>query len=242
MPKMNWLQQCINSSFLNESHYEYLLGRGAKDSYIECFQLKTWQSALFSDIEVDSSFEYRFGSKGRKLNGFLATPVFAPSGLLIGCQFRETSTKTIYRYLLPEAKWCPVWFGTPLALDKLWAGGRLWVCEGLYDLFALSWVVPEQDAILASLTAKISDTQLNFVARLNPVVYMVYDLDDTGKRGVHGFIGDNGKLVWGALKKFSHAGVRAANFPYLGKSGDDPGSIWARSGVQGLREAFKLTQ
>jgi hypothetical protein len=44
------------------------------------------------------------------------------------------------------------------------------------------------------------------------------------------------KHRWGAVETLCRVGVRARDIPYRG--GKDPGEIWDRSGVDGLRRSF----
>ena len=65
---------------------------------------------------------------------------------------------------------------------------------------------------------------------------MVYDNDEAGQHGTHGFIDDNGKERWGALKRLERVDVKAVSIRYRGK---DPGEIWNQGGVAGVRRAFQ---
>ncbi|GAF89268.1 unnamed protein product, partial [marine sediment metagenome] len=66
-------------------------------------------------------------------------------------------------------------------------------------------------------------------------VHMVYDNDEAGRRGVHGWAEDGGKKHWGAVQKLKHVGLRYQVHRYSGK---DPGEVWNRLGAGGIREAF----
>lgn len=234
---MSWVEQALDEFILTESIEGYLYARGASEAMLREMRFRTWEPLSF---EVpDPWFRQRYGNHGERLSGCLVTPLYSPSEVVIGFQARDVRTKRINRYLLPRAAWEPVWIGIRRAMPLIWNGGDLWIVEGLFDLFALQWILPEGHAVLASVTAKLSRSQVQFLTRLKPFVNMVYDKDEGGRNGVHGYVEEEtSRYVWGALKKLRANGVQCREFPYKGSPGDDPGSIWDRGGVSALREAF----
>ena len=79
---------------------------------------------------------------------------------------------------------------------------------------------------MAALRANLTKKQVEFIRRFNPpMVHMVFDRDETGRKG--------NKTVLRMLEK---AGIRCREVSYSG--GKDPGEVWDRGGVEGLKQAF----
>jgi hypothetical protein len=232
-----WLKDALAEQVLSEELEGYLLGRGGQAGTISEMGLCTWQPLSFDVPEP--TFVGWYGSRGERLEGNLVIPLRSPRGSLIGIQAREVSKKKITRYLLPSAAWNPLWIGMGRALPKIWAGGTIWICEGLFDLFALEWVIPEGDAVLAAIRAKLTRKQVQCLKRWGNYVNMVFDKDEAGKKGVHGYVDDTGREVWGALRSLRHENIPCRDYPYIGGSKDDPGSIWNKGGVEALQHAFR---
>jgi hypothetical protein len=165
-------------------------------------------------------------------------PLWSPSGKLLGFEARSRFEKKITEFLLPESSWNPVFIGSKEAATKLWAGGSVWVVEGLYDLAALSWVIPASDAVVATLKAGLSQSHVRFFARFcTNRVYMVYDNDDAGRHATTGFFDPRtGKWRPGALDLLKKAGVTAVDYRYRGK---DPGEVWSKGGLPNLMSVFE---
>lgn len=234
---MTWLGEVLGDCVLTPRVEDYLLGRGAKEESIQAEGAVTWQVPE-KDIP-DAIFRQRYGPRGEKLSGWLICPVYSPKGALLGFEGRNTQQKMITDFRLPASKWSPFWLGTRRMMSRIWAGGDVWVVEGLFDLFPLEWVVPETDAVLASVRAKLSRQHVAFLRRFcKGWVHMVYDRDETGRKGTVGFVDDTGKRVWGALESLEHAGLRCRDVTYRG--GNDPGEIWDSGGVEALNAAFVL--
>ena len=126
---------------------------------------------------------------------------------------------------------------TPRVAEALWNGGNVWVVEGVYDLCALEWCIPQSDAVLATLRAGISHSTVEFIARFcTNTVYMVYDNDASGRNATYGWRdAQTGKFRPGALSLLTKAGVRAVDYRYKGK---DPGEVWSKGGIERLRQTF----
>ena len=233
---MSWLSDALKECTLTEEVEGYLLGRGAKESTIRDEGIVTW-SPLKQDAP-DKQFQGWFGKKGEKLTGYLACPMYSPKGEVIGFEARNIHQKMIRDYRLPEAAgFQPYFIGTRRAVQKLWAGGNAWVVEGLFDLCPMEWVIPETDAILATVTAKVSPAHVEFLRRFcRGMVNMVYDRDATGRKGTAGFTDETGKHKWGALEWLNRVGISCRDVPYEG--GKDPGELWDKGGVEAVRRAF----
>ncbi len=231
---MNWLAEALQECHLTEEVEGYLLGRGAKESTIREEGIVTW-SALKSPAP-DIQFQQWFGKCGEKLTGYLICPMYSPKGEVIGFESRNIHQKIIRDYRMPEAAFQPFWLGTRRAILKMWEGGDVWIVEGLFDLCPLEWAIPEKDAVLASVRAKLTMSHVEFLRRFcRGRVNMVYDQDDSGRKGTFGFIDESGKKQMGALDWLRRVGLQCRDIPYEGK---DPGVIWDTGGVSAVRNTF----
>jgi len=240
---MNWLAAHFQTLSLDDAHEGYFLGRGAKTESLSRLGVKTWKS--LQDPCEDPVFRERYGDRGERLGSWVLWPLFSPRGKVIGLAGREGAKKNITRYMLPASSWNPVWTGlTPETMQRIWDGAGVWVVEGIFDLFPLEWAIPETDVVLGSERARLTDKHIEFLrrhiavgstGRAQPIVYIVYDNDDTGQKGIHGWIDETGKARWGGLQRLKRVGVRAIAPPYRAK---DPGEIWNRQGAAGIKAAF----
>ena len=231
---MNWLEDHLAECTLTEEVEGYLLGRGAKESMIAEEHIVTWKPLAVSS--PDESFRKTCGDLGSRLTGFLVCPVRSPKGTLLGFESRNIHRKVIVDFRFPESKWCPFWVGLQAGMSKIWAGGDVWIVEGLFDKCALEWAVPEKDAVLASVRAHLGKDHIEFLRRYcQGWVHMVYDNDVTGQQATHGKIDEFGKKIPGALARLSKVGIRCRDVPYSGK---DPGVIWDRGGAAAIKTAF----
>lgn len=230
------MSEILDDCELTEDVEGYLLGRGARPEIIEVGGFKTFRRQ--DEIIPDESFRSRYGRHGERLDGYLVCPFSSLKGELIGFEARDIKVKRITEFRLPEASWNPVWLGL-WSMEKIWAGGNIWIGEGLFDVLPLEWAVPESDAVLGSLRAKLTFAHVQFLKRFcKGWVHMVYDRDDTGRRGTVGYVDETGKRKWGAIDSLENAGLRC-NDVYYGNA-KDPGEIWDRGGVEGIRAAFPL--
>lgn len=233
-----WLTSHFTSLTLVEDHAGYFLGRGAKEESLARYGIKTWKA--LADASPDEAFRGRYGDAGEWIaDSWALWPLFSPRGRILGFEGRKIPEKRVTRYLLPEAAWQPLWLGlVPDTMERIWNGADVWIVEGLFDLFAMEWVVPKGDVVLASLRAKLTDKHVEFLRRFcKGWVQMVYDNDEAGRHGVHGFIDEQKKKRWGALQQLQRVGVRATEIVYQGK---DPGEIWNQGGAAAMRRAFPL--
>jgi len=232
---MSWLSDILDSCTLSEEVEGYLLGRGASPSFIESEGLVSWTPT--EEPVPDETFRKRYGDHGEYLDGWLICPVYSPKGRVIGFEGRHTEIKKITDYRLDEAAWNPFWLGLRTAMPLVWAGGDVWVTEGLFDLCPMQWVIPEGDAVVASVRAALSRSHVEYLRRFcKGWVHMVYDRDDAGRKGVNGYTDATGKRRWGALDSLKRVGLECRDVPYSG--GSDPGEIWDSGGAEALRSAF----
>ena len=239
----DWLDHALTAFSLTEEAEGYLLGRGISEERIRDLGLVLWDATRITASAPDPAFCDRksgHGPKGERLQGRLCTPIRGPRGQLLGVEARAWGgEKRVTQYLLPDANWNPVFIGlTPAVMLKVWNGANVWVGEGLFDMGAMEHVIPETDVALATLRARVSAGHAQFLHRFcSGWVNMVYDNDETGRQQTHGYVDRaTNKRRWGAIEILSRVGVRARDIPYRG--GKDPGEIWDRGGVEGLRRAF----
>jgi hypothetical protein len=164
-------------------------------------------------------------------------PLRAPTGALVGVEFRSYHEKRIHEFRLAEAAWNPVLFGSSEAVSKLYQGGNVWVVEGFYDLAAVRWGVPETDAVVTTLRAALDARSVQFLARwCRGTVFMAYDNDDTGRRATLGWNDkETGRRRRGALELLRRAGLVTVDWRYRGK---DPGEVWRQRGLTGIQAEF----
>lgn len=238
-----WLEEAVASFTLTEEAEGYLLGRGILEPRIQDIGIGVWDPDRLLESATDEVFrdpKKGHGPRGERLRGRLVVPLWGPTGKLLGVEVRAWSgEKRVTQYLLAEASWNPVFVGlTPAVMAKIWAGGDVWIVEGLFDLGAMEHVVPTRDAVLGTLRARVSEHHATFLQRFcRGRVYLVYDNDSTGRQQTHGYEDPaTHRHRWGALDVLSRVGVHAQDVPYRG--GKDPGEVWDRGGVDGLRRAF----
>jgi hypothetical protein len=215
---------------LSQGTEEYLWGRGATDESIARLGLKTWEP-LPSEPEIPG-WRYK---RGEDFRGWLTTPLYSPAGTFLGFDLRCLEKKEFQRVFLRPTKWCPVFIGHS-SFPIIWNGGDVYICEGLFDLFALEWGVPPGSAILATGPARLTKAQVDFLIRfLKGTAKLCFDNDATGLRASSGWVDDGGKHHSGALQNLSRAGIPVYNVHYRAK---DPGKVWEDEGAAGCRAAF----
>ena len=231
-----WLDDALKSMTLTEEVEGYLLGRGAKESTIAAEGIVTWSPTEF---EIpDPAFVKVYGPHGENLRGYSTCPVRSPKGTMIGFEARSIQKKNIQDFRFQETQWTPFFLGTYSAMPKIWAGGDVWICEGLFDKCPLEWAVPDNHVVLATVRAKLSDLHVEFLQRFcKGWVHMVYDQDETGRKATMGWTdAESGRRRYGALDALNRVGLKCRDVPYQG--GKDPGEIWDQGGVAAIRAAF----
>lgn len=233
-----WLLDHLQTLDLGEDTEGYLFGRGAQQHVLDRLGIREWREA--STPAPGPHFSRLYGPKGHKLNGWVVIPLWSPSGALLGIEARSREVKKITEFRVPEASWNPVMIGAVDAAEKLWAGGSVWVVEGVYDLFAMSWVIPKEDAVIATLKAGLSKAHVSFFSRLcTNRIYMVYDNDETGRKATYGWVDPTTqKRRFGALELLQHENLHVVDYRYRGK---DPGEVWSSGGFRKLQTTFSIS-
>lgn len=230
-----WLSDVLQAFSLTEDVETYLLGRGLKESTILAEGIVTGR--VLDNPVPDKNFRAICGSRGERLAGMLVCPVRAPSGALLGFEARSIHEKRILDFRLPNSKWVPFFLGTRKAMPAIWAGGDIWIVEGLFDLAPLEWVVPSRDAVLATVRAYLGHNHVEFLRRFcKGHVHMVYDMDATGRKATKGWTDETGKRHPGALDLLHRVGLKCSDVTYSG--GKDPGEIWSHGGLAAIQAAF----
>lgn len=235
---MTWLANHFQSLTLAEAHEGYFLGRGAKEATLARLGVKTWQ--VLPEVAPLEDFRDRYGDRGEYLEGWVLWPLLSPRGCVLGFAGRRFGEKIITRYLLPEGAWNPIWTGlTPETMLRIYEGANVWVVEGIFDLLPLEWGIPEDDVVLGSERAHLTDKHIEFLRRFvrgsGQQVNMAYDNDEAGRKGVVGWTDETGKKRCGALQRLERVKVRAVNVAYRGK---DPGEVWNQGGAAAVWAAF----
>jgi DNA primase len=222
-----WLQDSLSSCRLSREARSYLYSRGVTDKIIEQMQLTTWSCP--ESVCPDETFVERYGRRGWRLRGRVICPYFSPRGNIVGFEARTFGDrKFISDIRAPSAEWNPIFLGMKESMSRIWDSGMVWIVEGIYDLAAMHPVIPEADGLLASLTANLSISQRRFLERFARYIFLVYDMDETGKKGIE------------KVKRYcERVGIRCIPVYYRG--GKDPGVIWQRGGDEAIEEAFAST-
>lgn len=246
MARIDWLESALAQAqgvlAEDEETEGFLMGRGLRERSIRDHGLGIWEtpSEPLPNDAFGKQFAERYGDRGKYLQGRLIWPFRNGRGDLLGFEARKMEERKITQFYLPNSKWNPVFFGLNAdTMQKIWAGGSIWLVEGGFDLGALERVVPEKDVVLGTVRPQLTFRQKVFFQRfLGPFaqVNFVFDRDEEGKKALNGWIDEAGKKKWGALSSLKGVGVRCRDVPYHG--GKDPCEIYEMQGTPGLRKAF----
>lgn len=222
-----WLAELFQNGKLLPQEEEYLLARGGQRERIESLGIISWDSLLVSK-SPDQEFNAKYFSNGKcRLRRCICTPYRSLRDEIIGFEARRCDIKWISDYRVhPDMDWCTFWIGSNQdSLRKMWEGGEVWIVEGLFDLFALDWVVPSSDSVLASVQARLVSRHIEYLVRFSSFVHLCQDMDKAGRDGAY----KASRLL--TDKQHPHRVVKYG-------PGKDPGEIWDRGGDQELRRVF----
>lgn len=233
----NWLQEVVQNGVLEEDALSYLLSRGARQETLDRMGLFTWRSSGLSSAPEDS-FSKKYGARGERLEGMVVTPVYSPLERILGIECRAIDQKKNLKHYLPQAKWNPVWVGLRNRMEAIWNGATIWIVEGIFDLFALEWVVDtrRENVVLSSSRAGLTRNHVNFLARYaHGGVRFVYDNDEAGRNALMGY-DHEGRWTPGVLNTLKKRGV--PNVSHIRYTDKDPGEVWSKGGRDRMREVF----
>jgi len=222
-----WLMDLFSRGSLLPEAEEYLLSRGGKRETIESLGIISWDSVP-PEKSPDPVFnEKYFVESSCRLTECILTPYWSLKNEIIGFEARKYKIKWITDFRVsPDIDWCTFWIGSNQdSLEKLWRGGSAWIVEGLFDLFALDWVIPTSDVILVSVQARLVTKHIEYLRRFTKFVHLCMDMDKPGRDGVY----KAARLL--REESLQHRVVKYG-------PGKDPGEIWDRGGAEELREIF----
>ena len=224
MKLSRWVGDAFQNLQLSSEGREFLQSRGLTESQVSRF--KTWSSP--KEVCPNKRFRISFGSRWEDLQGFLVFPYYGAGGRkLLGFEARSVREKKFADVRLPCARWNPVFYGMCQASHKIWDGSPLWVTEGIFDALSVERVIPEDHAVLATLTARFDRKQMTYVERfVKGEVFLMYDNDSTGREGSQV-----------AIKNLKKRGVSCTEISYRG--GKDPNDILLAEGVSGLKKVLR---
>lgn len=206
-----WFDESI---VLTEQMESYLLGRGAKQETIDSLKLGEWCPTEEALQKLPQT---------RALEGWLVCPLRLPTGKIAGCDFRNIHQKDVRKvYFSPAAEYSSLWIMHPDGFEHLWDGQEVYLVEGMFDLFAMEWILPKNTVGMACGRAGLSQTQLEALRRIKPSrTHLVFDMDQAGRKG-------SSVMQY----KLRTLGLDVVEHSYLGK---DPGEVWKQSGLEGLQ-------
>jgi hypothetical protein len=166
----------------------------------------------------------------RQCDDTLVFPYLSPRNDIVFFELRDIHKKRIFKIALPNSYYTSFFGGLNLdTMTRIWEGCDVWLVEGMFDLFALTQILPENQVVLSSLRAGLSKEQLQFFHRfVKGRVRLLYDNDAAGRIAIYGK-----KDQEGILSKLTSLGLKVDVPVYVGK---DPGDIWMTQGIYGLRK------
>jgi DNA primase len=82
------------------------------------------------------------------------------------------------KFYLQKNKFLATFFGLPDSLPFIWENKQVFITEGIFDLIILKKIQPN---CLATLTANISNYQIDWLKRYVEKIYLVFDSDEKGR-------------------------------------------------------------
>ena len=228
--RTQWIEELLGyaRSQVDDRVREALWARGVSDEQIKTFGFGYLNGHL-PEIEGDESFR-SWALRGDKLASALVIPLTNTLGEIQGLQLRSLDPAIRgYQDFFCE-KFEPVLFGLGQALPSIWETQEIFIVEGAFDLCPVQRVFPN---VVASLTARVSESFYRTLRRLVTHVHLFYDMDPTGRKNGFDFV----QKAKGDLKVTHHA------YPQVplstGKLTKDPAELWEAWGDERFNSAFR---
>jgi hypothetical protein len=194
--------------------YDYCLGRGFKEEWFEEYKVLKWVPPVTPIKNED--FCATFLSRGERLANCVIFPFFNHRGEFVGFESRNILVKYQTKFKFQDDL---VVFGVNSnSFDKIWDGCNIWVVEGIFDLIALKWIIP--DLIFSTGTASFSRGFLSLLNRYFNRDYVVNILYDNDKAGIRG-----SEISVQKLQKINITSRR-----FFVQDLKDPGDLWDKYG------------
>lgn len=230
---MTWADELTSfaGSQVTDREREALYARGVSDEQIELFQIGYLRHANANYIPgLVGADEFLRWARGIKLNDVFVYPMTNMLGDIKGFQFRSVDREkrgTYTDFFLAQDE--PVLFGLGQAMPYIWDTESVFLVEGVYDLFPLHRHYP---AIVATMTAKVTDNFLRLLRRMVRRLWLGYDMDKQGRKVSYEFAREHGR-------EFEN--FQVVSYPKVYKVGSkewikDPGDLWETWGDARVKE------
>lgn len=211
---MTWVADLVEFSVagLTSEIREELWLRGVSDSQMDLYQIG------YLDRELPDGLPPHFldwAKGGSKLDGVFVFPLTTALGEVRGFQFRhvERSKSGYMDYFLARQE--PCLFGLGQALPNMWGSRKVYLVEGVFDLFPVQRATPW---VVATLTARATPQTVRMLRRVAKQVWLGYDMDAAGRRGCAEFESANAQFF---------ESVYTVTYPKVnGVFTKDPGDLW----------------
>lgn len=201
---------------------ETLWGRGVSDEQIEAFGIGYIGQELPGILLPEPFVKWA----SDKLDDCFVLPITNAIGEIRGLQFRHVERgRSGYMDFLPEQEEA-VGFGLAQAMESVWKSEEVVLVEGGFDLLPIQRVKP---AVVATLTARVTEPFVRLLRRLVRRVWIGYDNDSTGNRAYQRFLNQHGRDF----------DIRRLLYPkslFGGKAAKDPGDLWEAWGDTRLKQ------
>ena len=214
---MTWLDDLTQhaKSRLDDRVLDALATRGVSDEQVTHFQIGHLDG-LPEGIAYPEDFLKEVW-RGSKLVDVYLFPLTNVLGEVKGFQFRQVERdRTGYLdYYADRSE--AVLFGLAQAMPHIWERGEVLLVEGVFDLFPVQRAVPWT---ISTLTARVVEPLVPVLRRLVRRVWIGYDMDAPGRRGISSFKRDHGDT-------FEVHGLEwPTPLTSSGKRAKDPGDLW----------------
>lgn len=211
---MTWLDQFASEAGaeIPETVRETLWGRGVSDEQIAAFRIGYVDHELPQILLPENFVRWA----GDKISECLVFPITNSIGEIRGLQFRHVErSRSGYMDYLPDQEEA-VGFGLAHAMSPVWGCEEIIIVEGAFDLLPVQRFVPH---VVATLTARVTETYVRLLRRLVRRVWIWYDNDSTGDRAYQKF-----RQHYGV--DFDIQRLRCPKVSFGGKLVKDPGELW----------------